>query len=594
MQKLIHWLEEGKGRAVMGWVLAALFIVGFSIYLSHRRYTGPADEGTFTQALVAVSLVDGNGFSTPVRTPQVVAFLEAHDVPFDPEEPLPELYHAPLYPLVLAGALAVLPEDFRAWLWEAPGLAAFRADFFLLAVNLLLFWLSCALLWLLARMLFNLRSAWVALGGYLLSVSVWEGVLGVTGLPLLVVLLLALLLVLNSVERRRREGRKALGALALAGALCGLLFLSDYTAGLVALPVAGYLLWAFQKGGRGIAVGLLALGFFVISGPWMAREVALAGSPVGLAWQEVALRDGDPTASPHEVRNAMSAELPPLSLRKTINKGLDGLKGNLRSGLWTGGALVFAAFFVAGLFYRFKDPATDALRWLAAAIVVMLLLGQPFLDNGLGERLPTQWVAPLIIVFGAGFFLILIESTAQRSELERHGLVAIVLLLQGLPLAHLVLEPPSRAYYAYPPYSPRLMHLMKTGLQNKFYAGFGLMADVPAGVAWYSGEYVWAQPAQYRDFDAVLQRQPIGALYLSPAVLDRPFFAELLQDGGKRAWDDPRRNFSWGAVYAGLPGRTTPSFLPLQKTLRIWDNTYVLMDVRALRPEDTQPSTASP
>lgn len=578
----------------MAWLVTGLAIVALSLYLTHRRYKGPSDEATFTQALVAVQLAEGNGFSTPVRTPQAVVYLEGRGTAYEQEAALPELYHAPLYPLVLAGALAVLPEGLLEWLWERPGPSAFRADFFILGVNLLLFWLSCALLWLLARRLFNVRSAWVALGGYLLSVSIWEGVLGVTGMPLLIVLTLALMLVLDKVERLRRDRRPARGRLLAAGALCGLLFLTEYSAGLVALPVLCYLCWAFRKQGLGVAGMLFALGFLVLAGPWMARQISLTGSPVGLAWQELVLRAGDPTASPHEVQNAMSAERPPVSLRKTINKGLDGLKENLRSGLWTGGALVFAAFFVAGLFYRFKDPTTDTLRWLAAGLLLILLLGQPFLDDGLGVRPPAQWLAPLVIVFGAGFFLILIESTARRSELERHGLTLIVLLLQGLPLAHLVLEPPSGAYYAYPPYSPRMMHLMKTGLQDKFYPGFGLMADVPAGVAWYSGEYVWAQPAQYRDFDAVLERQPIGALYLSPSVLDRPFFAELLQDGGRRTLEDPRENYAWGAVYARLPARSTPAFLPLQKALRIWDNTYVLMDLRALRTDTASQPPASP
>ena len=53
---------------------------------------------------------------------------------------------------------------------------------------------------------------------------------------------------------------------------------------------------------------------------------------------------------------------------------------------------------------------------------------------------------------------------------------------------------------------------------------FGVMADVPAGVAWYSDHRVWAQPARLHDFYAITLEQSIGELLLTPKTLDRPFF----------------------------------------------------------------------
>ncbi|WOO39744.1 hypothetical protein [Rubellicoccus peritrichatus] len=590
MQRIIHWLEEGQGRRFVIAAGVCIGIVFFSLYLSYKRYRGPDAEAIFEQALVAKSLAEGAGFSTPVRYPQAVAVLEANEVwSFEQDALSPELYQAPLYSIVLAGGLKVLPESLTAWLWEAPDFFAYHADFYLLAINLLLFWTSCGLLWVLAFRLFNRRTAWVSLAAYFFSVSVWEGVLGVSGLPLLSTLILALILVLQSLETLRLKGISAhlkwFAVLSLsAGLISGLLFLSDYTAALLLIPALIYFVIKLHGTQRWIAPLLLLVGFLIVSMPWMARNIALTGSPVGLAWQEIGLRSGDPTASPREIRTRLDNEAPAVSLRKAVNKGLNGIKETLREGVWSGGALLFAGFFFASFFYRFKITSTNNVRWLATGVIAMLLLGQPFLDDGEGLRLPAAYLTPLIILFGAGFFLILLESTAQRTQLERLGLIVILLLVQALPLSHLVLEPSRGAYYAYPPYSPRLMHLMKAGLKDKFFPNFGLMADVPAGVAWYSQEPVWAQPEQYRDMDGILAYQPIGALYLSPEVLDRPFFGELLQEGGKRSWDDPRRNFSWGAVYATLPSGQVPSFFPLQKSLRIWDNTFVLMDVRALAP----------
>lgn len=586
MQRLIHWLEVGEGRGLLLASGVILAVVLASLFLSHKRYRGPSDEATFTQLIVAESLASGEGFQTRVRYPQAVAFNEAQGEAFDPGASLPELYHAPLYALVLGGGMAMLPERLRAWLWAEPDGQAFRADFFVLAVNLAVFWVACLLLWLLAKRLFHARAAWVALAGCLLSVSVWEGVLSVTGVVLLMALVLGLLLAVYGVEVRGQGRSHGVTArLLLVGVLCGGLFLADYAAGLVLLPVLCWAGWRFR---RATPVLLVLLGAVLVAGPWVGRNVMLTGSPVGLAWQELGLRAGDPTASPGEVRTRLHAGAPEISLRKVINKGLDGMKENLRAGLWTGGALVFSAFFVAGFFYRFRRQETEVLRWLAVAVVAVMLLGQPFLDDGEGVRLPAQWLAPLLIIFGAGFFLVLIESTAQRSAVQKAVLVAVLLGFQGLPLVHLMLEPARGAYYAYPPYSPRLMHLMKTGLKERFYENFGLMSDVPAGAAWYSGEFVWAQPAQYRDFDGILDYQAIGALYLSPAVLDRPFFGELVHDGGRRSWQDPERNHSWGAIYAGLPRQRVPAFFPLQRVLPVWDNTIILMDTRALSPDTAQ------
>lgn len=590
MQRIIHWLEEGRGRQLVLGLGVCVGIVFFSLYLSYKRYRGPDAEVIFEQAVMAKSLAEGDGFSTLIRYPQAIAVLEAGDEwRFNRDEASPEIYNAPLYALILAGGLAILPESVIEWIWEAPDIKAYNADFYLLAVNLLLFWISCRLLWLLAFRLFNRRTAWVSLAAYFFSVSVWETVLAVSGLPLLSVLILSLMLVLQRLEVLRLKGvagrfRTLAAFTFLAGLLSGLLFLTDYTSALLLIPVLTYFIVNMRGVLRWTAPLLLIVGFLLVSAPWMVRNLALTQSPVGLAWQEVGLRSGDPTASPGEARTRLQAEAPVVSLRKTVNKGLDGIKEVLRESVWSGGALLFASFFVAGLFYRFRESSTNTIRWLAGAIIAVLLLGQPFFDDGEGVRLPAAYLAPLIILFGSGFFLILLESTARRTPLERMGLITILLLFQALPLAHLALEPARGTYYAYPPYSPRLMHLMKTGLKEKFFPNFGLMADVPAGVAWYAQEPVWAQPVQYRDFDEILAYQPIGALYLSPEVLDRPFFGELLQEGGKRSWDDPRRNFSWGAVYAALPSDPLPRFFPLQKSLRIWDNTFVLMDLRALAP----------
>ena len=538
MQKVVHWLEEGSGKRVILITGVLVGILFFSIFLSYKRYRGPSEELVFEQALMGRSLAEGKGFSTPVLYPQAVAYLNENGGAYGGDANIPELYHAPLYSMVLAAGLWVLPQSTSAWLWATPEFAGFHADLYLLAVNLIFFWLCCGLVWWLSNCLFKQQVAWISLAAYVFSISVWEGVLGVNGYMIMSLLVLLLVLLIYYTEKSRASGlpfalAKSLWKIAAMAVVVALMFLTEYTAILVLFPVLAYLTWALRGGLRWAGLAVYLLVFCVVISPWLVRNIAVSSSPVGLAWQNIALREGDPTAEPSAMRRSFSADTATISIRKTINKGLDGIKNNFRTHLWSSGALLFTAFFVAGLFYRFQNEVTNVVRWFVALLVLTLLLGQPFIDSGMLAFSAVVYLAPLVMILGVGFFLILLESTKRRTEFERYGLIAIVLLVNTLPLTHWLLEPSRGIYYSYPPYSPRLMHLAKTGLKDKFYPKFGLMADVPGGVAWYSQQTVWAQPIQYRDFDKVLDLQAIGALYLSPDVLDRPFFGKLLQEGGE-------------------------------------------------------------
>jgi len=61
------------------------------------------------------------------------------------------------------------------------------------------------------------------------------------------------------------------------------MFLAEYSAGALVLVALGYAAWRFEGGARWTALALIALGFALVSGPWIARNVALTGHPVALA-----------------------------------------------------------------------------------------------------------------------------------------------------------------------------------------------------------------------------------------------------------------------------------------------------------------------
>lgn len=578
-QEWVHWLELGGGAR---WIRMGALVLGglvLSLVVAWKQFRGPLTEATLLQADTGRHLAAGHGFATSVNYPQAVAWMEARGWRFDPAQPGPELYQPPLYPLVIAATLRLWPEAARERLFLRPPEPpdGFGPDYVLLGLNLVLLWLAVGLTYRLACALFSEQAGWLAALALIVSVPVWQQTLALNGSPLLMVLSLALFLVWLRVERAA-DGRFPAGGLLVMGLACGALFLADYPAGAVLLAAVAYAGWRFVGGARWAAIGVVVAGFALLAGPWVVRNLLVAGHPVALAGQEIALKAGDPTAEPAMVRATLLGSAPELDFRKLANKTLTSLQENLKSRLWSGGALWLTAFFVAGALYSFRDRAVNRLRGGFVVVAALALLAQAALNSGEVEHPVATWLAPLLIVFGAGFFFVLLGSNAALSAWPRVA-VGVVVVVQALPLVHDALEP-RRLHFHYPPYFPSLFQGLRQELARRGAAeSFGLMADVPAGLAWYGGVRAWQQPARMGDFMAVGVRQPVGALLLSPRTLDRPFFTDLnAKVSLPGALASPRRPDEWGEVYAGLLTGSMPRGFPLANPTRLADNLYVLLN----------------
>ena len=581
-QELIHWLEVGEGAK---WIrLAAVLFVGLvlSLRVAWTQFHGPLTEATLLQADLGRQLASGQGFTTLVNYPQTAALLAQRGQHFDPQKVYPELSQAPLYALVVAGGLKLLPAGVRDSLFtQAPVPPdGFRGDYFLLGLNLILFWGAAWLTYDLGRRLFAPRVGWLAMLALLVSVSAWHEVVAVNGVALMMVLVLGAFWLWLRVEQTAGEGETIpKGLVAALGVVCGLLFLSEYSAGALVLVALGYALWRFRGGARWVAAALIAVAFLVVVSPWLVRNVRLAGHPMALAGQNVALKAGDPTAEPAIVRTRLSTEWPRVDLNKLGNKALTSVQDNVKSRLWSGGGLFLTAFFVAGWLYAFRAPAANRLRWVFTTALAVLVLSQAFFNSGETERLPVLWLSPLLMIFGAGFFFVLLEANTTLSAWPRVA-AAILVLAQGLPLLRDALEP-RRMHFNYPPYYPGLLLGLRLELQQRQSLGrFGVMADIPAGAAWYGRQRVWAQPARLRDFYAVTVDQSIGELLLTPRTLDRPFFSELALRGPLvgSLTETSEKFGEWGQIYSGLlTGKVPPEF-PLTVPQKLADNLYVLFN----------------
>jgi hypothetical protein len=557
--------------------------LALSVLVAWKQFHGPASELTLRQADTGRQLARGEGFTTLVNFPQTAAVLEKRGMRFDAGRAYPELHQAPLYSLVIAGALRMLPERTREALFSAPPKPpdGFSADYYLLGLNLVLLWLAAWLTYDLGRRLFEPRVGWVAALALLFSVSLWEQTVAVNGTLLLVVLGLAAFGCWERSEHALEEAPHRpphLWLLAL-GATCGLLFLTEYSAGALGLVALGHGIVRFRGAARVTAMTCLVVGFGLVSGPWLARNIVRTGNPVALAAQNLALKAGDPTAEPAMVRATLSAEMPRLDLKKLANKALTSLQQSVKTRIWSGGAMWFTAFFVAGWLYGFRSPRTNRMRAVFTLSFAVLLLAQAVCNSGESERHVATWLAPLLLIFGAGFFFVLLGSNAALSAWPRSATTGL-LLLQALPLMHDALEP-RRLHFQYPPYFPGLLQRMRSELEQRDALGrFGIMADIPAGVAWYGQARTWALPPRLRDFYAVAVQQPIGELLLTPQTLDRPFFTELnarpiLLESLNAI---PSRHGEWGEVYAGLLTGALPREFPLRAPQKLAENLFVLLN----------------
>jgi hypothetical protein len=583
-QEFIHWLEVGAGARWLRWAALAAVTVALSLRVAWTQFHGPTSEITLLQADTGRQVMRGEGFTTLVNFPQTAAVLEARRVKFDPGQAYPELHHAPLYPLTIAGALWLLPEGSREkWMSAAPVPPdGFGGDYVLLGLNLVLLWTAALLTYRLGRRLFEPRVGALAAGALLLSVASWQATVAVNGTPLLMVLILAAFLVWQRLEElagAELAGGRLAAWNAVLGGLVGLLFLAEYSAGTLVVVAFGYSALRFRGRERWLALAGVATAFALVTGPWIARNVALTGHPVALAGHNLALKAGDPTAEPTTMRTTLSATAPPVDLRKLANKTLTSLQEDLKSRMWAGGAMWLTAFFVAGWLYPFRAGPANRLRWVFTAALGVLLLAQAALNSGETERHAAVWLAPIVMVFGAGFFFVLLGSNALLGLWPRAAMAAL-LGLQALPLAHDALEP-RRLHFQYPPYFPSLFQGMRLELQRREAIGrFGIMADVPAGVAWYGRERAWALPPRLRDFYAITLQQPIGELLLTPRTLDRPFFSELnarpILPGALSAV--PNRFGEWGEIYAGLLTGALPREFPLAAPQKLAENLYVLLN----------------
>jgi 4-amino-4-deoxy-L-arabinose transferase-like glycosyltransferase len=592
LQDFIHKFETGPGARAVKFVAALLAMLGLAVWYDAAQFRNLYTIEGMDAAQLARNVSEGHGFTTDCVRPFALHLLQKHRKDTAPlaRERQPDVSNAPLYPLLLAVALKLMP-------FAHPNVAAaqefsvFMPDLWIAGFNQFLFFVAVWLVFRLGCRLFDEPVGWVSAGVFAGTELFWKFSLSGQSTMLLVVLFLALTEVLVRLDAAARvaEGeappRRLLKLAAAAGALAGLAGLTRYGFGLMIVPVAAFLLT--QPGGRRTAQTLAAAGaFLVVMLPWLVRNVVVCGTPFGTAGYAML---ADTVLFPgHALDRSLNPDfglLAPgvggLSIGGLLwHKLITGLHQALTSELPRLGGSWVSGFFLVGLLMPFRNPVLSRLRGFLLASLGLLLVAQALGRTALTTDSPEVnsesllvVAAPLVFLFGVSLFFSLLGQFGVQVPGYRMAVTGAFCVLAGAPLLISLLGGGSRP--APSPYYPPFIQDKAQRVEQ----GELILTDFPWAVAWYGRRTsVWLSlkfrdEPNYRyrnDFEAMNGLgKPFRALYLSSRMLKTMdtgplVLGSLWQESGTD-WESQVRDWETFVLVGALLKQEVVSGFPLRE-----------------------------
>ena len=582
LQELIHSFEVGGGARVMRWLTAGIVMVSLAVWYDLAAFRNLSTQEGMDAAQLARNLADGNGYTTDFIRPFSMYLLSRHRSDHDAQvkQAHPDLANPPVYPVILAGVLKTMPFGYPdvATSTKSP---RYLPDLWIGVFNQLVFFVAVFLVFRLGKRLFDEPVAWFSAVVFLGADLFWQFSLSGLSTMLLVVIFLALVEVLARVEPETRAGTRGPGWFwrmgLLAGALTGVGGLTRYAFGWMIVPVLAF--FALAPGQRRQALLMSALaGFLIVTGPWLARNLAVSGTPFGTAGYAICQNTSAFPAG--QLERTQNADFKGLTGGELWHKFLVGARDIVEKDLPRLGGNWVSAFFLAGLLMPFRNLMLGRLRLFLVISLAVLGIAQALGRTHLTTDSPEvnsenllAVLAPLVFIYGVSLFFILLEQLSVKTASAR---ITVIVLAGGLACAPLgftlVLPPPGPLVY--PPYFP-------AGIQEKarnLQLGEWMMSDIPWAVAWYGHQPCVALSLKYRndpadryknDFYELNDVKPVNALYLSGKTVQKletePLQAWAYREPGEN-WE--RFVSSWeDFVMTGLlASQQVPTGFPLTRT----------------------------
>jgi predicted membrane protein len=601
-QDIIHKLVAGGAARWFRVAFIVLGVLALAVAYNWRSFKNLATPAAMDQAQLARNLANGEGYTTRTVRPFTIFLLRQHNqsrLAELPEErrgdlahlrsPHPDIVNAPGYPVLLAGWLKTqgvvlsvsenLRNRFNAVLWEN---GWHPQDFWIALLNQGLLFAAVGLTFLLARRLFDAPVAWTAAGLLLGAEILWRfSVSGLSTMLLLVLLLTLVWLLVRFEEECRVEpapGSRLFLWVGLAGLVLGAGFLTRYSFGFLFIPALVYVL--VLAGPRRIpAAALLTVVFAACVTPWLARNLAVCGAPLGTA--TYTLLENSVFFPQHRLERALHPDFTRVGVTPLWWKFFINGRAVVMEDLPRLGGTWITGFFLVGLLIGFRSPAIRRLRWWLVGALATLVFAQALTRTATAtdfaevhdENLLVL-LLPLVVIFGVALFYILLDQMALPFLAARYAVIAAFCGVMTLPLLATFL-PPRPSPFAYPPYEIGSLKTVSEWMQD----GELIMTDVPWAVAWYGRRQAVLLTLDAEDEFYALNDflKPVRALYLSPAALDARFLSQWVRPGGDRTWGV--------LIMSALTREQLPPRFPLRKSTRLPEQLFLADWERWIKPE---------
>jgi hypothetical protein len=593
IQNLIHSLDTGPLPRYLRIFTLGLAVVALAVLHDFRAYRNLATPEAMDEAQLARNISEGKGYTTLFIRPLSVYLVQKRNQAISSTQPgagtdfarlntmHPDLANPPVYPVVLAVLMKVLPFHYQINLkspfWSNSGsFSIYEPDFLIALFNQMLLMAVVVLTFLIAQKLFDPVAAVLAA---LLTIGcelLWQFSSSGLSTMLLLVVFLGLAWCILKIEEMSREpepqAQRLLGLAFAAGALAGVGALTRYAFGWVVVPVVVFLF--FFSGQRRVAHLLAALAAFaIVLSPWIVRNMMISGTPFGTA--TFAVVETTPAYQRFQLERSLSPDFTNAKwldayTQKLLVNGRDILVNGLPKlvGSWAG------AFFLVGLLLGFRSVAARRMRYFllmcAGTFIVVQSLGQTQLSVESPEVNTENLLvllAPLIFIYGVSMFLTLLEQMNLPAPQLRYAIMGLFVAIVCLPMIF-ALSPPKTSPVAYPPYfPPDIQQTAGWMKENEL-----MMSDVPWAVAWYGHrQCIWLTLDAQDSFFAVNDYiKPVQALYLTPETMDGKFLSDWVR----------ARELSWGSfIIASELQKIIPSQFPLrEEPTGFWPERLFLTD----------------
>ena len=579
IQKLIHMSEFGAGSRYLRLIMLGLAVVVLVLVYNLREYRNLATQEAMDSAQLARNIAEGKGYTTLFIRPFSLYLVQKHneakhvaatattnlDFACINYTPHPDLANPPVYPIVLAGLMKVLPFHYPVELkksfWSNSNqFWRYQPDFQIAMFNEVLLLAVAALTFFLARKLFDVNVAWLSALLTLGCELLWR--FSVSGLStmLLMVIFLGLVWCVLRIEEMGREPQpratRLLGLALAAGVLIGVGALTRYAFGWTIIPVVLFLL--FFSGQQRVLHVLAALGAFVIVlTPWVIRNYAVSGTPFGTAG--FAFAEGVGAFPRFQLERSVHPDLTHmLWLKVYVQKLLANADDILANGLPRLGGSWASVLFLAGLLLGFRGMAVRRMRYFLLMCLGMFMVAQALGRTQLSDESPEVnsenllvLLIPLVFCYGVSFFFTFMEQMKLPVSQLRYVIMAVFAALSCLPMIFTLLSS-KVSPVAFPPYFPPDIQQTAGWMKEKEL----MMSDVPWAVAWYGQrQCVWLTLNAQDDFFAINDHlKTVQALYLTPQTTDGRFLSDWLLSSDR----------NWGNFILGTLQNQIPKGFPLQ------------------------------